>query len=93
MEGQNPNINPQEPQPFESEAEKKGVGSTVAIVIIVLVLALGALYILGQTKPVGAPEGDSLPPLNSSDDVSSLEADLGNTPADLGDLNLDDLEI
>jgi hypothetical protein len=79
-----PNQNPVNMTP---EAPKKSFGPLIGIVIIIIVLAIGAFYFWGAK----VTEDNNLPPVSSSDEVSSLETDLGmqadtEITVDLGDL-------
>lgn len=79
-----PNQNPVNMTP---EAPKKSFGPIIGIIIIIIVLAVGAFYFLGAK----VTQDNNLPSKSTSDEVTSIEADLGTQVdaeinVDLGDL-------
>ncbi len=66
-------------------AGKKSVGPIIGISLIIVILVLGALYFWGSTNSDEA----MVPPVSSSDEVSSIEQDLsvgGDFNADFSDI-------
>lgn len=86
-------FNPNQMPPMSGQPEKKSVGPLVAVIIILALIVIGGLYFLKQrsSQPTYVPteQGDavteSLKQQGSSDDLSSIEADLKAT-------NLDNLD-
>jgi len=74
--------------PIKKPENPKSVGPAIGIVIIILVIILGALYFWGQTidrreaminqqmSEMEQQSEENLPAQSSSDDLSSIEADL-----------------
>lgn len=70
---------------------KKSMGSVVAIVVVIILLAVVAFYVWGGSS-TPAVENVALPTVSSSDEVNSIQADLGaGTGADIN-LNVADVE-
>jgi hypothetical protein len=65
-------------------APKKSYGAAIGIVVIILVLIVGALYFWGEKmsatdEAAVTTEAQTETPVSSSDDASSIEADLKAT--------------
>ena len=80
-------FNPNQMPPLPDETTKKSVGPLIAVIIILALIIIGGLYFLKErsSQPVYAPATtsdnitDSLNKQSSSDDLSSIEADLNAT--------------
>lgn len=91
-------IQPQTPE----VAHRKSLGPIIALVVVIILLVIAALYFWGEkistrndaTATTGTTEtmltnDEAMPPSNTSDEVSDLEAELqtsGSTDIDLTEL-------
>jgi len=88
-------FNPSQMPPMQTSENKKSMGSLVAVIIILALIIVGGLYFLKTRSaqnayvPVETTEEDSvtasLNQQNTTDDLSSIEADLNAT--DLNNLD------
>ena len=73
--------------------EKKSHGALIAVIVILFLIVIGGLYFLGQrmnrkyvqptdTSTTTDPVTDSMNTQSSSDDVSSIKADINATNVD-----------
>jgi hypothetical protein len=92
------------PSPSPAPTEDKSVGPAIGIVIVIIIIILGGLYFWGQridrqrSSPeesvlnISGPSAEEILQQGTSDDISSIENDLGTTDIDtLGD-ELDAME-
>ncbi|OHB15225.1 MAG: hypothetical protein A2605_02820 [Candidatus Zambryskibacteria bacterium RIFOXYD1_FULL_39_35] len=85
-------FNPSQMPPMQSNVEKKSAGPLVAVIIILALIIIGGLYFLktrsNQSAYVVPPETTedsvtaSLNQQGTTDDLSSIEADLNATDLD-----------
>lgn len=86
-------FNPNQMPPMQSsDTNNKSIGPLIAVVIILALIIVGGLYFLKERSsqqpyiPPAAPAGDSitesLNQQSSTDDLSSIEADLNATDLD-----------
>ncbi len=79
-------FNPDQMPPIQGQTEKKSAGSLIAVIIILALIVIGGLYFLKErsSQPTYVPTGqdaitESLNQQSSSDELSSIEADLNTT--------------
>lgn len=87
-------FNPNQMPPMQGQVEKKSTGSLIAVIIILALIIIGGLYFLKTRSsqnaylPTDTADNGIIESLNqqsSSDELSSIEADLNAT-------NLDNLD-
>ena len=89
IQNQNPmNINNQPPvgmEPQPNPSEKKSFGPMIGIIIVIVALVVGAAYLWGQraSEDVVSEDDYLAADMDSSDEISDIEADL------IDDLDLD----
>lgn len=79
-------FNPNQMPPMPGQVEKKSMGPLIAVIIILALIIIGGLYFLktrSSQNYIPTPTGDgiteSLNKQGTSDDLSSIEADLNAT--------------
>ena len=92
------NQQPQSTAPMTPPMAHRKVGPIITVLVIVLILIIGALYLFASKTNAPAPENtmtndataasqEVQPVTNTSDDVSSIEADLNASTQGLDQQN------